>query len=41
MTRRLSLLAPALHLIDRLPDPQAHALQGALGLSAPSSESRS
>ena len=34
------LLAPALHLIDRLPDPQAHALQGALGLCEPSSESR-
>lgn len=34
------LLGPALDLIDRLPGPQAHALQGALGLSEPSSESR-
>jgi DNA-binding CsgD family transcriptional regulator len=27
------LVRPALHLLDRLPGPQAHALQGALGLS--------
>lgn len=34
------LLAPALRLIRRLPDPQARALQGALGLAEPSTDSR-
>src|SRR5688572_2314752 len=34
------LLSPALSLIDGIPEPQAQALRGALGLAAPAGDSR-
>ena len=34
------LLSPALSLIDGIPEPQAQALRGALGLAAPTTDSR-